>query len=50
MSMQMCFTVKPIEKVADEFIEESQITSGNFDNEEACKYLVPELLEYRRSI
>lgn len=28
--------------MADEFIEESKITLGNFDNEKECKYLVPD--------
>ena len=36
------FHCEPIEKVADEFIEESKITLGNFDNEKECKYLVPD--------
>ena len=36
------FHCEPIEKTADEFIEESQITEGNFDNVKECRYTVPE--------
>ncbi len=32
---------EPIAKVADEFIEACKLTTGNFDNVEACKYEVP---------
>ena len=35
------FHCEPIEKVAAEFIEESKITTGNFDNEKECNYTVP---------
>lgn len=35
------FHCEPIEKVAEEFIEESKITQGDFDNERACKYTIP---------
>lgn len=36
------FHCEPIEKVADEFIEEYHINSGKFDNESACEYEVPD--------
>lgn len=36
------FHCEPIEKVAFEFIEESQIQQGNFDNVKDCKYTVPD--------
>lgn len=36
------FHCEPIEKVAEEFIEESGITKGNFDNEGTCNYTVPD--------
>ena len=36
------FHCEPIEKIADEFMEESQITEGNFDNVRECRYTVPE--------
>ena len=32
------FHCEPIEKVADEFAEESKITKGDFDNVGACRY------------
>lgn len=35
------FHCEPIEKTADEFIEEAQMTEGNFDNEGQCRYTVP---------
>ncbi len=30
-----------IERVADDFIEESEIKEGTFDNVEACRYAIP---------
>jgi len=36
------FHCEPIEKVAAEFIEESGMTKGNFDNVGECRYLVPD--------
>ena len=36
------FHCEPIEKVASEFIEECGIEEGNFDNEAACKYTIPD--------
>ena len=36
------FHCEPIEKVAAEFIEESGITEGNFDNVKECRYSVPD--------
>ena len=36
------FHCEPIEKVADEFIEESKITMGIFDNEKECRYSIPD--------
>ncbi len=36
------FHCEPIEKVADEFIQESQMTLGTFDNEKECMYLIPD--------
>lgn len=36
------FHCEPIEKVATEFIEESGISKGNYDNEAACRYTVPD--------
>ena len=36
------FHCEPIENIADEFMEESQITEGNFDNVRECRYTVPE--------
>ena len=36
------FHCEPIEKVADEFAEESEITQGVFDNVGACRYRVPD--------
>ena len=36
------FHCEPIEKIADEFMEEFQITEGNFDNVRECRYTVPE--------
>lgn len=36
------FHCEPIEKVADEFAEESKITKGDFDNVSACRYRVPD--------
>lgn len=33
---------EPIEKVAAEFIEDSKITEGNFDNVEESKYSIPD--------
>ena len=35
------FHCEPIEKVADEFIGESGMTEGEFDNEKTCRYEVP---------
>ena len=35
------FHCEPFEKVAAEFIEESGITEGSFDNVGACRYRVP---------
>ena len=36
------FHCEPIEKVAAEFIEESGITEGSFDNVGECRYRVPD--------
>ena len=36
------FHCEPIEKVASEFIEEFGVEEGNFVNEAACKYNVPD--------
>ena len=36
------FHCDPIEKVAAEFIEESNVKEGDFDNEKMCRYAVPE--------
>ena len=36
------FHCEPIENVATEFIEESGISKGNYDNEAACRYTVPD--------
>lgn len=36
------FHCEPIEKVADEFIEESRLEQGTFDNEKECRYLIPD--------
>lgn len=36
------FHCEPIEKVAAEFIEESKIEKGDFDNEAECNYLIPD--------
>ncbi len=36
------FHCEPIEKTADEFMGEAQMTEGNFDNEGQCRYTVPE--------
>ena len=36
------FHCEPIEKVADEFIHDSNIPLGSFDNVAACKYEVPD--------
>ena len=36
------FHCEPIEKVANEFIEESKIEEGTFDNEAACEYTIPD--------
>ena len=36
------FHCEPIEKVADEFIEESNLKMGTFDNERQCKYAIPD--------
>ena len=36
------FHCDPIEKVADEFIEESNLKLGTFDNEKQCKYVIPD--------
>ena len=36
------FHCEPIEKVADEFIEESNLKMGTFDNEKQCKYVIPD--------
>lgn len=36
------FHCEPIEKVADEFIEECKIQKGEFDNEAFCRYEVPD--------
>lgn len=35
------FHCEPIEKVAAEFVEESGMSKGDFDNEKACKYAIP---------
>ena len=37
------FHCEPIEKVADEFIQENEISYGTFDNVKECKYAVPDL-------
>ena len=36
------FHCEPIEKVADEFTEKSQMTKGDFDNVAECQYHVPD--------
>ena len=36
------FHCEPIEKVADEFIQENEISYGTFDNVKECKYAVPD--------
>ena len=36
------FHCEPIEKVADDFIEEYDIKKGTFDNVGACRYRVPD--------
>lgn len=36
------FHCEPIEKTADEFITRCGLPNGDFDNENACKYLVPD--------
>ncbi|MCB6991901.1 hypothetical protein LI177_00050 [bacterium 210820-DFI.6.37] len=36
------FHCEPIEKVANDFIEEYEIKNGEFDNVTACKYLIPD--------
>ena len=36
------FHCEPIEKVAVEFMEESGITKGDFDNVKECRYSVPD--------
>ena len=36
------FHCEPIEKVAAEYIEESRMTKGKFDNEVECKYQIPD--------
>lgn len=36
------FHCEPIEKTADEFIEEAGITGGDFDNVKMCHYTVPD--------
>ena len=35
------FHCEPIEKTADEFIEEARMTEGNYDNVKECRYIVP---------
>ena len=35
------FHCEPIEKTADEFIEEAQMAEGSFDNVKECRYTVP---------
>ncbi len=36
------FHCEPIEKVADDFIRECQMTFGEFDNEKECQYMIPD--------
>ena len=36
------FHCEPIEKVASEFVEECQISEGEFDNVGECRYRVPD--------
>ena len=36
------FHCDPIEKTAAEFIEETRITEGTFDNVKECRYMVPD--------
>ena len=36
------FHCEPIEKVADDFIQKDEITSGNYDNLSHCQYSVPD--------
>lgn len=36
------FHCEPIEKTADEFIEEAGITEGDFENVKMCRYTVPD--------
>lgn len=35
------FHCEPIEKAADEFIEEAHMMEGSFDNVKECRYTVP---------
>ena len=35
------FHCEPIEKTADEFIEEAHMAEGSFDNVKECRYTVP---------
>ena len=37
------FHCEPIEKTADEFIEETHMTEGSFDNVKDCRYTVPDI-------
>ena len=39
------FHCEPIEKVAWEFIEESNMETGNFDNVALCRYTIPDYWE-----
>lgn len=36
------FHCKPIEKVADDFIQKDAITNGDYDNVSRCRYAVPD--------
>ena len=36
------FHCEPIEKVANEFVEECKMSEGSFDNVSACQYRIPD--------
>ena len=36
------FHCEPIEKIAEEFIEQYNIQQGMFDNEDSCQYEIPD--------
>ena len=43
------FHCEPIEKTADEFIEETNMTEGSFDNVKECRYTVDGIWEIYHS-